>query len=416
MKKHDRLTPESARLLLTVATLYLAQGIPFGVAMEALPTLLRKDGASLAALAWLPLVGLPWVLKVLWAPWVDNLWSPRLGRRRSWILPMQAIVILCLLGAALVGLTEKTAPVVVGLCVLASLASATQDTATDGLTAERFGGVMLARANALQVACTMIGFFVGGSGALILSGLVGRSAALLALAMVVAVGFALALMMQEAPHAAPVRGQRASLRRLLRRPGAGSILATALFTALTAASGFGLAKLWLVDAGWPVEQIGLYGMVAGVTTIIVGCGGAAWLIGRVGLFRVLTAGVVLCAAGLALWLGVASGAIPAAHPVILAAMMIGAAGSGSASVGAMTLAMQFAARDDQAGTDMTAVQSSRDLGEIGASSVMTGVAAAGGYTLAFIIGLLLGGSALGAVASARRTLAMKRDQGARKDV
>nr|WP_314431527.1 MFS transporter [uncultured Brevundimonas sp.] len=310
----------------------------------------------------------------------------------------------------------SSAPVVVGLCVLASLASATQDTATDGLTAERFGGVMLARANALQVACTMIGFFVGGSGALILSGLVGRSAALLALAMVVAVSFALALMMQEAPHAAPVRGQRASLRRLLRRPGAGSILATALFTALTAASGFGLAKLWLVDAGWPVEQIGLYGMVAGGTTIVVGCGGAAWLIGRIGLFRVLTGGVILCAGGLTLWLGVAAGAIPAAHPVILAAMMIGAAGSGSASVGAMTLAMQFAARDDQAGTDMTAVQSSRDLGEIGASSVMTGVAAVGGYTLAFIIGLLLGGSALGAVASARRTLAMKRDQGARKDV
>ncbi|WAC61342.1 RhtX/FptX family siderophore transporter [Brevundimonas sp. SL130] len=400
MEKHDRLTPESMRLLLTVAALYLAQGIPFGVAMEALPTLLRKDGASLAALAWLPLVGLPWVLKVLWAPWVDNLWGPRLGRRRSWILPMQAIVILCLLGVAVVGLNR--APVVVGLCVLASLASATQDTATDGLAAERFGGVMLARANALQVACTMIGFFVGGSGALILSGLVGRAAALVALAAVVAVGFVLALAMREAPHDAPVRGRRASLFRLLRRPGAGSILATALFTALTAASGFGLAKLWLVDAGWPLEQIGLYGMVAGASTIVVGCGGAAWLIGRIGLFRVLTGGVMLCAAGLALWLGVATGMIGAAHPVILAAMMIGAAGSGSASVGAMTLAMQFAARDDQAGTDMTAVQSSRDLGEIGASSVMTGVAAAGGYRLAFIGGLILSAVALGAVVTARR--------------
>ncbi|WP_427791654.1 RhtX/FptX family siderophore transporter [Brevundimonas diminuta] len=403
MEKYDRLTPESGRLLLTVAALYLAQGIPFGVAMEALPTLLRKDGASLAALAWLPLVGLPWVLKVLWAPWVDNLWSPRLGRRRSWILPMQAIVILCLLGAAAVGLSGAMAPVVVGLCVLASLASATQDTATDGLAAERFGGVMLARANALQVACTMIGFFVGGSGTLILSGLVGRPAALAALAAVVAVGFVLALVMREAPHDAPARGQRASLLRLLRRPGAGSILATALFTALTAASGFGLAKLWLVDAGWPIEQIGLYGMIAGATTIVVGCGGAAWLIGRIGLFRVLSGGVLLCAAGLALWLGVASGVIAAAHPVVLAAMMIGAAGSGSASVGAMTLAMQFAARDDQAGTDMTAVQSSRDLGEIGASSAMTGVAAAGGYPLAFIGGLILSAVALGAVASARRS-------------
>jgi len=90
--------------------------------------------------------------------------------------------------------------------VLASLASATQDTATDGLTAERFGGVMLARANALQVACTMIGFFVGGSGALILSGLVGRSAALLALAMVVAVSFALCVSKAGQAKACPQAG------------------------------------------------------------------------------------------------------------------------------------------------------------------------------------------------------------------
>lgn len=47
--------------------------------------------------------------------------------------------------------------------------------------------------------------------------------------------------------------------------------------------------------------------------------------------------------------------------------------------------------------------SSRDLGEIGASSAMTGVAAAGGYPLAFIGGLILSAVALGAVASARRS-------------
>ena len=75
----------NARLFIMIGALYFSQGIPLGVAMEALPTLLRRDGAPLHALAWLPLVGLPWVLKFLWAPLVDNRYRPARGRRRSWI-------------------------------------------------------------------------------------------------------------------------------------------------------------------------------------------------------------------------------------------------------------------------------------------------------------------------------------------
>ena len=40
------------RLLLTIALLYVTQGIPLGLAMETLPTLLRQDGASLRVLAF----------------------------------------------------------------------------------------------------------------------------------------------------------------------------------------------------------------------------------------------------------------------------------------------------------------------------------------------------------------------------
>ena len=42
-----------------------------------------------------------------------------------------------------------------------------RDIATDGLTAERFEGQALARANAVQVGGTMIGFFAGGPGCLV---------------------------------------------------------------------------------------------------------------------------------------------------------------------------------------------------------------------------------------------------------
>ncbi|WZB76413.1 MFS transporter [Achromobacter insuavis] len=270
----------NARLFIMIGALYFSQGVPLGVAMEALPTLLRRDGAPLHALAWLPLVGLPWVLKFLWAPVVDNRYRPALGRRRSWILPMQGIVLACLAVVAVTGVSAASAPWVVALMALASLASATQDIATDGLTAERFEGQALARANAVQVGGTMIGFFAGGPGCLVLAGWLGQGGALALLAAVVAFSLLMASGWRETALPAAVR--RATLAGFARRPGAWALALAAFLSAMTAVAGYGLSKLFLVDAGWAVEAVGRLGMAGGAVTVLLGCGGGAWLVGRIG--------------------------------------------------------------------------------------------------------------------------------------
>ena len=122
---------KNRRLIITLALLYLSQGIPIGLAIGAIPVLLRHDGATIKVLSFLPLVTLPWVLKFTWAPIVDNYWLKSLGRRHSWILPMQAIVILCMLILATIGITLASASWTVILLILTSLASSTQDIATD---------------------------------------------------------------------------------------------------------------------------------------------------------------------------------------------------------------------------------------------------------------------------------------------
>ncbi|MBP6706766.1 MAG: RhtX/FptX family siderophore transporter [Achromobacter sp.] len=378
-----------ARLFLMIGALYFSQGIPLGVAMEALPTLLRRDGADLHALAWLPLVGLPWVLKFLWSPVIDNRWRPALGRRRSWILPMQGVVLACLLALAALGVSAAGAGAVVALMALASLASATQDIATDGLVAERFEGQALARANALQIGGTMVGFFFGGPGCLMLAGHVGQPAALGALAAVVAASLLLAAGWREPPAVSDARRPRASLAGFARRPGAWALAGAALLSAMTAVAGYGLAKLYLVDAGWAVEDVGRVGMAGGVVTVLIGCGGGAWLIGRLGARAALAMG--LSASGLAAlaWAAQAQGWIAAGPGPAYVAQALGSFGAGAASVALMTLAMRFARRGEQAGTDMTAVQSSRDLGEILTSSLITVLAAQLGYAGGFACGLLV---------------------------
>jgi RhtX/FptX family siderophore transporter len=355
--------------------------------MEALPTLLRRDGADLHALAWLPLVGLPWVLKFLWAPAVDNRWSPAMGRRRSWIVPMQSVVLACLSGVALLGISSASAAWVVALMAAASLASATQDIATDGLTAERFEGQALARANAAQVGGTMMGFFFGGPGCLIMTGYVGQAGAVAALAAAVAFSLLLAATWRETEAAAPSARPRATLSGFIHRPGAWALAAAAFLSAMTAVAGYGLSKLFLVDAGWRVEDVGRIGMAGGVVTVLLGCGGGAWLIGRLGARVALGLGLAASGAAALGWLGQAQGWAPQQAGLAYASQALGSFGAGAASVALMTLAMRFARRGAQAGTDMTAVQSARDLGEILTSSLMTGLAAYAGYAGGFAAGL-----------------------------
>ncbi len=376
------------RLLIMVGALYLTQGIPLGVAMEALPSLLRQDGASLRLLSLLPLVGLPWVAKFLWAPFVDNLWSSRWGKRRSWILPMQGLVVLSLAGVALIGISADTTSAVIALLATAALASATQDTATDGLSAEQFDGLMLVRANTVQVAGTMIGFFVGGSGCLILAGLFGRELALLSMAGIALLALTLALLWREPPAARRIEERpRANLLRFVRRPGALAILFVGFATAMTASAAFGLSKLFLVDQGWTLDAIGRLGMTGGIATVMLGCGGGGWLIGRTGVWRVLLGGILSSGLGAAIWILLASqGQVDQATAIV--AILLGSIGSGSASVAAMTLAMRFAATADQAGTDMTAVQSTRDFGELATSSAATALAATIGYGPTFGVAFL----------------------------
>ncbi len=70
--------------------LYFLQGVPLGLATGSVPFLL-KPYMSYSALGVFTLASYPYSLKLLWSPIVDACWSPKLGRRKSWILPIQLL-------------------------------------------------------------------------------------------------------------------------------------------------------------------------------------------------------------------------------------------------------------------------------------------------------------------------------------
>ncbi len=70
--------------------LYFLQGVPMGLATGSVPFLL-KPHMSYSALGVFSLASYPYSLKLLWSPIVDAVWSPKVGRRKSWIMPIQML-------------------------------------------------------------------------------------------------------------------------------------------------------------------------------------------------------------------------------------------------------------------------------------------------------------------------------------
>jgi hypothetical protein len=221
-----------ARLLWMTALLYLVQGVPIGLAFQAYPVLLRQGGAPLELIALVPLSSLPWAFKFFWSPLVENRWSAAMGRRRSWIVPMQLLLALCLAAMAFQRFDAEHAPALLWLIAAASLASATQDIATDGLAADVLHGSGIAHINALQVGCFMLGMLVGGPAVLLGVDVLGQAASMLALAAIVVLCGVPVWRWREGA-AATVLKQRASLRGFFRRPLALRLMFAGMLATLT---------------------------------------------------------------------------------------------------------------------------------------------------------------------------------------
>ncbi len=71
--------------------LYLLQGVPLGLTAS-LPYILSSKKASYADQGTFSLATWPFSMKLLWAPIVDSIYFKRLGRRKSWLVPIQYLI------------------------------------------------------------------------------------------------------------------------------------------------------------------------------------------------------------------------------------------------------------------------------------------------------------------------------------
>lgn len=87
---HELPREEKSNAVLLIV-LYMLQGIPLGLVFGTLPFVF-KSVFTYTQLGTFSLAGYPFSLKLLWSPIVDSVFIPRIGRRKSWIVPTQILL------------------------------------------------------------------------------------------------------------------------------------------------------------------------------------------------------------------------------------------------------------------------------------------------------------------------------------
>lgn len=145
----------SYKITLLIA-LYVAQGLPFGLFSLALPVLARQGQHSLTAIVALNLLAAPWLLKFLWASYLDHT-----GSRRRWLLTFQSAGVIAALLLSQASLDRNLALLAVA-ALLFNIIAASQDVITDGLAVRLLDTRERGLANAIQVGAYRFGMILGG--------------------------------------------------------------------------------------------------------------------------------------------------------------------------------------------------------------------------------------------------------------
>ncbi len=186
--------------VLIILFLGFFSGLPLALTASTLTVWLTESGISKASIGLFAIIGMPYTLKFLWSPLIDQAKLPVLtdifGRRRSWIILTQIFLIITLVG---LGFSHPGYnPWNTALwALLVAIGSASQDIVIDAYRVEKLSKEELGPgAGAIQFGYR-IGMLASGAGALFLAEFVGWESTYLFMATLMVLGIFTVLFAKE---------------------------------------------------------------------------------------------------------------------------------------------------------------------------------------------------------------------------
>lgn len=290
--------------LIIILLFGFASGLPLLLTLSTLSFWFAKVGIDKKTIGLFALVGMPYVWKFLWAPFLDRFQAPLfgkwLGRRRGWLLWVQLFL------AASIIMMGHSQPetnlfwtAVCALCI--SFFSATQDILIDAYRIESLDPSEYAAGGGVEVFGYRLGMIIAGGFALSLSDSYSWSTVYLIMGLFMAVGILTTLVCKEPAASKKIDLEKKSLKTVIvdpflefiKRPG----WVWVLFFIILYRFGDNLigqmSTVFYQKLGFSGTEIGMVTKTFGIWMVVVGglVGGA--IAKRIGIMKTLMFGGIL---------------------------------------------------------------------------------------------------------------------------
>ena len=183
------------RMLICIFTGF-SSGLPLFVLYQLVPGWLRDQGVSLAEIGLFSLIGIPYVWKFIWSPLMDRYSLGKLGRRRSWMLVTQVLLLISIAVFGMVNPIENIWSVAY-LAAAVAFFSASQDIVLDAYRRELLPDNELGLGNSIHVQAYRLSGLVPGSLAFILADHISWQSVFIIVAAFMVLGILLTLFIKE---------------------------------------------------------------------------------------------------------------------------------------------------------------------------------------------------------------------------
>ena len=154
--------------MLRILLLGAISGFPWVIIGSALSLWLKDYELSRSTIGWAGLIFSVYAINFLWAPLIDRIKIPiltdKIGHRKSWIITLQSIILLCLIIWSLINPINNL-EVIIFFGLLIAISSASQDITIDALRIEQIAAnekASMAAGASIAVVGWWTGYKIGG--------------------------------------------------------------------------------------------------------------------------------------------------------------------------------------------------------------------------------------------------------------
>lgn len=279
-----------SRRMLVILLMGFSSGLPLALTAATLQAWMKDVGLNLAVIGVFSLVGLPYTLKFIWAPFLDRYVPPFFGRRRGWIVLFQLALVVAI--AVMAYSDPLHNPWMFALIAFAvAFFSASQDVVVDAYRIEILPKEEFGLGAGISTMGYRLAMLTSGALALILADHIPWKDVYMLMALAMFVGIVASLWGEE-PY---VETKPKSLwdavalplLEFFKRKGIWLVVLFIVLYKIDVVFTLALMTPFLMDIGFTKTDIGVVTKVFGLVAVIAGTlAGGLWAL-RLGLYRAL---------------------------------------------------------------------------------------------------------------------------------